>query len=90
MSQNSVSSVILRFALDEQSQRRVLKGVGDIEQVLSQTRRRIVSVEDAAAGLNAEFADLARATGWMFTSHHTSTAPATALLWLQAALERRA
>jgi len=61
MSQNSVSSVILRFALDEQSQRRVLKGVGDIEQVLSQTRRRIVSVEDAAAGLNAEFADLARA-----------------------------
>ena len=61
MSQNSVSSVILRFSLDEASQRRVLRGIGDVEQVLSQTRRRVVSVEDAAAGMNAEFAELARA-----------------------------
>lgn len=61
MSQNSVSEVILKFSLDEQAQRRVLKGVGDVEQILSQTRKRIVSVEDAAAGLNSEFAELARA-----------------------------
>jgi uncharacterized protein (DUF58 family) len=33
---------------------------------------------------------LARATGWMFTTHHTDAAPARALLWLRAALERRA
>ncbi len=61
MSQNSVSEVILKFSLDEQAQRRVLKGVGDVEQILSQTRKRLVSVEDAAAGLNSEFAELARA-----------------------------
>jgi uncharacterized protein (DUF58 family) len=38
----------------------------------------------------ARLSDLARATGWMFSTHHTSTPPATALLWLHAALERRA
>lgn len=38
----------------------------------------------------ARLHDLARATGWMVTTHHTSTPPAQALLWLRAALERRA
>jgi uncharacterized protein (DUF58 family) len=32
--------------------------------------------------------DLARATGWMFTTHHTDAAPAVALLWLHAAMGR--
>lgn len=31
---------------------------------------------------------LARTTGWQFTTHHSDTAPASALLWLHAALER--
>ena len=31
---------------------------------------------------------LARTTGWQVTTHHTNTAPAAALLWLYAALER--
>lgn len=61
MTQQNISSVILRFTLDEASQRRVIKGIGDVEQVLSQTKRQTVSVENAAAGLNAEFAELARA-----------------------------
>lgn len=34
----------------------------------------------------ARLADLARATGWRFTTHHTDAAPALALLWLHAAL----
>jgi uncharacterized protein (DUF58 family) len=38
----------------------------------------------------ARLRDLARATGWMVSTHHTSTPPAQALLWLRAALERRA
>jgi uncharacterized protein (DUF58 family) len=38
----------------------------------------------------ARLRDLARATDWMVSTHHTSTPPAQALLWLRAALERRA
>nr|WP_306467300.1 DUF58 domain-containing protein [Limimaricola sp. G21655-S1] len=34
-------------------------------------------------------ADLARATGWQFSTHRTSDSAASALLWLYAALERR-
>ncbi len=45
---------------------------------------------DRLAGRKARLADLARATGWMFSTHHTDAAPARALLWLHAALERRA
>ena len=37
----------------------------------------------------ARLQDLARATGWMFTTHHTDAAPAVALLWLQAAMGRQ-
>ncbi|MGR3631467.1 MAG: DUF58 domain-containing protein [Limimaricola soesokkakensis] len=33
--------------------------------------------------------DLARATGWQFSTHRTSDSAASALLWLYAALERR-
>ena len=32
---------------------------------------------------------LARATGWLFSTHHTDAPPAQALLWLRAALEHR-
>ena len=45
---------------------------------------------DRLAERKARLRDLARATGWMFNTHHTSTPPAAALLWLHAALERRA
>ncbi len=45
---------------------------------------------DRLAARKAELAALARATGWMFTTHHTDAAPARALLWLRSALERRA
>ncbi|CAA9425853.1 MAG: FIG139612: Possible conserved membrane protein [uncultured Rubellimicrobium sp.] len=38
----------------------------------------------------ARLQDLARATGWMFTTHHTDAAPAVALLWLHAAMGRQA
>lgn len=34
--------------------------------------------------------DLARATGWLWTTHRTDHPAATALLWVRAALERRA
>lgn len=45
---------------------------------------------DRLAARKAWLADLARATGWMASAHHTDAAPAAALLWLRAALERRA
>ena len=45
---------------------------------------------DRLAARKAWLGDLARATGWMASTHHTDAAPATALLWLRAALERRA
>lgn len=61
MSQNNVSSVILKFTLDEASQRRVLKGVGDVEASLNKTAKGMRSVENVAESLNAEFANLARA-----------------------------
>ncbi|TNC75029.1 DUF58 domain-containing protein [Rubellimicrobium roseum] len=38
----------------------------------------------------ARLRDLARATGWMFSTHHTDEAATGALLWLHTALERRA
>ncbi|SDE33036.1 DUF58 domain-containing protein [Limimaricola pyoseonensis] len=34
-------------------------------------------------------AELARTTGWQFTTHHTGDSAASALLWLYGALERR-
>ncbi|QUS36974.1 DUF58 domain-containing protein [Falsirhodobacter algicola] len=37
----------------------------------------------------AQLADLARASGWMFRTHHTGEGPQPALLWLYRALERR-
>lgn len=61
MSQNSVSSVILRFSLDESAQRRVVKGISDVEAALNKTTKVTRTVESAAEGLNAEFARLARA-----------------------------
>ena len=41
---------------------------------------------DRLAERKARLADLARATGWRFTTHHTDAAPSLALLWLHAAL----
>lgn len=37
----------------------------------------------------AELADLARATGWQYSVHHTDKSASHALLWLYQALERR-
>lgn len=45
---------------------------------------------DRLAARKAQLRDLARATGWMATTHHTDAAPAQALLWLRSVLERRA
>ncbi|TNC52477.1 DUF58 domain-containing protein [Rubellimicrobium rubrum] len=45
---------------------------------------------DRLAERKARLKDLARATSWMFSTHHTDAAPARALLWLHSALERRA
>jgi uncharacterized protein (DUF58 family) len=45
---------------------------------------------DRLAERKARLGDLARATGWLFSTHHTDAPPAAALLWLRAALERRA
>lgn len=45
---------------------------------------------DRLAARKARLRDLARATGWMASTHHTDAPPAAALLWLRAALERRA
>jgi uncharacterized protein (DUF58 family) len=42
------------------------------------------------AARKARLKDLARATGWLHAVHRTDEAPASALLWLRAALERRA
>ncbi len=44
---------------------------------------------DRLAVRKAALADLARLTGWHYHCHHTSDAPAAALLWLYHALERR-
>lgn len=44
---------------------------------------------DRLAERKDRLAALARSAGWQFTTHHTATAPATALLWLYGALERR-
>ena len=43
---------------------------------------------DRLAARKAALADLARRTGWHYHCHHTDAAPAAALLWLYAALER--
>lgn len=45
---------------------------------------------DRLAQRKDRLAHLARTTGWQFTTHHTDTAPAAALLWLYTALERHA
>lgn len=45
---------------------------------------------DRLAGRKARLGDLARATGWLFSTHHTDAAPTAPLLWLRTALERRA
>ena len=37
----------------------------------------------------AALADLAHATGWQYSCHHTNDAPRAALTWLYHALERR-
>ena len=44
---------------------------------------------DRLAERKAQLAELARHTGWQFHTHHSDTAPATALLWLYRALEGR-
>lgn len=44
---------------------------------------------DRLAARKAALADLAGATGWHYHCHHSSDPPATALLWLYHALERR-
>jgi len=43
---------------------------------------------DRLAARKAELADLARATGWQYSTHHTDQPASTALLWAHAALER--
>nr|WP_209840476.1 DUF58 domain-containing protein [Rubellimicrobium aerolatum] len=45
---------------------------------------------DRLAARKDRLRSLARATGWMFATHHTDEAASRALLWLHAALERRA
>lgn len=40
------------------------------------------------AARKAELADLARATGWQYSVHHTDSSASGALLWLYSALER--
>lgn len=44
---------------------------------------------DRLAERKAHLADLARASGWMFHTHHTGTPPQAALLWLYRAMEGR-
>jgi len=44
---------------------------------------------DRLAERKDRLAQLARTTGWQFTTHHTDTAATQALLWLYNALERR-
>lgn len=39
------------------------------------------------AARKAALADLARATGWQYTTHHTDSSASSALLWLYAAME---
>lgn len=60
MTQNSVSSVILKFTLDEQAQRRAIRGIADINDALEKTRKSTVSVDGVAERLNKQFAELAR------------------------------
>ena len=43
---------------------------------------------DRLAARKAALTDLARATGWQYTCHHTDGSATAALLWLYAALER--
>ncbi len=43
---------------------------------------------DRLAARKERLADLARLTGWRYTSHHTGTPAQAALLWLYGALER--
>jgi uncharacterized protein (DUF58 family) len=43
---------------------------------------------DRLAARKARLESLARTTSWQFSTHHTDEAPAAALLWLYAALER--
>ncbi len=44
---------------------------------------------DRLAARKDRLTELARMTGWQFTTHHTDTSATTALLWLYQALERR-
>jgi uncharacterized protein (DUF58 family) len=44
---------------------------------------------DRLAQRKDELQHLARMTGWQFQTHHTNTAPNTALMWIYGALERR-
>ncbi|MBD3680071.1 MAG: DUF58 domain-containing protein [Rhodobacteraceae bacterium] len=44
---------------------------------------------DRLAARKAALSDLARATGWQYTCHHTGDSPQAALLWIYGALERR-
>lgn len=42
---------------------------------------------DRLAARKAALTDLARATGWQYSTHHTDSSAASALLWLYAAME---
>lgn len=44
---------------------------------------------DRLAERKAKLADLARATGWQYSCHHTGDSAQSALLWLYGALERK-
>ncbi len=44
---------------------------------------------DRLAARKDRLTELARMTGWQFTTHHTDSSATTALLWLYQALERR-
>lgn len=44
---------------------------------------------DRLAQRKEDLQSLARTTGWQFQTHHTNTAPNTALMWIYGALERQ-
>lgn len=58
---SQVASTILRYVVDERSIQRALQANKEVEELFGNTSKAELSAADAAAKLNAQFAELARA-----------------------------